>query len=99
MTNAPDNHAALPKFSLQFLCPKCGSDKCGTRLEQAEETSQDRARRQRLSWPPGELMIQSCQICGHVRISRPLDYQESSDESTKDKMQANVAAQKRAEGT
>lgn len=83
MTNesAPTSSPVLSKFSLLFQCPKCGSDKCGTRLEPAEETSQDRARRQRLSWPPGELMVQSCQICGHVRISRPLDYQEPAGES------------------
>lgn len=76
MTNAAESAQALPKFSLEFRCPKCGSDKCGTRLEQAGETAQDHQRRQRLGWPPGELMVQSCQICGHVRISRPLDYQE-----------------------
>jgi len=81
VTNAPDNSTALPKFSLEFRCPKCGSDKCGTRLEQTEETAQDRTRRQRLSWPPGELMVQSCQICGHVRISRPLDYQEPAGDN------------------
>lgn len=67
----------LPKIEKQFLCPKCGSDKCGTRLDEQPSSSQDRARRSRLNWPPaGELMVQSCQICGHVKISRPLDYQE-----------------------
>ena|ERR1700735_22330 len=67
----------LPKFNLAFRCPKCGSDKCGTRLAQAPETDADRRTRERLKWPPGELMVQTCQICGHVQISRPLDYQET----------------------
>jgi predicted RNA-binding Zn-ribbon protein involved in translation (DUF1610 family) len=66
----------LKKFTLAFSCPKCGSDKCGTRLHQAAETGEDRRQRERLHWPSsGELMVQSCQICGHVQISRPLDYQ------------------------
>lgn len=67
----------LPKFEKQFLCPKCGSDKCGTRLDEQPSSSQDHERRRRLDWPRlGELMVQSCQICGHVKISRPLDFQE-----------------------
>ncbi len=74
MANQP---IELAKFSKEFSCPKCGSDKCGTRLEPAPENTQDRSRRARLQWPTnGELMVQSCQICGHVRMSRPLDYQE-----------------------
>jgi predicted RNA-binding Zn-ribbon protein involved in translation (DUF1610 family) len=67
---------AISKFTLQFLCPKCGSDKCGTRLDAPDNNQQDRARRARLHLPEGELMIQTCQICGHVAISRPLDYRE-----------------------
>lgn len=68
----------LKKFSNQFLCPKCGSDKCSTRLDTGPEVRQDTDRRSRLKWPlGGELMIQTCQICGHVQISRPLDFQES----------------------
>lgn len=68
--------SSLPKISLSFKCTKCGSDKCGTRLEPAPEVQADNLRRKRLAWPlAGELMIQSCQICGHVQISRPLDYQ------------------------
>lgn len=70
----------LPKFTPAFLCPKCGSDKCSTRLEQTQEVQADLARRKRLAWPMGELMVQTCQICGHVRISRPLDYQESQSD-------------------
>lgn len=66
----------LPKFQQAFACPKCGSDKCGTRLDAPAENQQDHARRHRLLWPPGELMVQTCQICGHVQISRPLDYHE-----------------------
>lgn len=66
----------IPKFTLAFKCPKCGSDKCGTRLDVPPESQQDSKRRERLQWPlAGELMIQTCQICGHVQISRPLDFQ------------------------
>ena len=66
----------IPKFSLDFKCPKCGSDKCGTRLAPAPEVPADSRQRERLYWPlSGELMVQTCQICGHVQISRPLDYQ------------------------
>lgn len=68
----------LPKFALAFLCPKCGSDKCSTRLDVPEQGQQDLARRRRLEWPPGELMVQTCQICSHVQVSRPLDYQQST---------------------
>lgn len=72
----------LAKFSPQFRCPKCGSDKCGTRLDTAPEVASDAHRRRRLQWPElGELMVQTCQICGHVQISRPLDYQEELKES------------------
>lgn len=71
----------LPKFSREFSCPKCSSDKCGTRLDEQPSSSQDHDRRRRLGWPRlGELMVQSCQICGHVKVSRPLDYQEQSNE-------------------
>ncbi len=66
----------LPKFQQAFSCPKCGSNKCGTRLQPAPEAGEDLRQRERLRWPlSGELMVQSCQICGHVQISRPLDYQ------------------------
>ena len=72
----PEMTDNIKKFSLQFSCTKCGSDKCGTRLHASAETGEDRRQRERLHWPPnGELMVQSCQICGHVQISRPLDYQ------------------------
>ena len=71
---------SIGKFNQEFRCPKCGSDKCGTRLQPAAEVDSDRRQRERLHWPPaGELMVQSCQICGHVQISRPLDYQEPID--------------------
>lgn len=67
----------LKVFNKHFLCPKCASDKCGTRLDERPEKPQDAERRRRLGWPlSGELMVQSCQICGHVKVSRPLDYQE-----------------------
>lgn len=73
----------IAKFTLEFKCPKCGSDKCGTRLQAAAETGDERRQRERLHWPSsGELMVQSCQICGHVQISRPLDFQEHSDGKT-----------------
>lgn len=75
MTNA----GTIGKFSPQFQCPKCGSDKCGTRLDNAPETQADDIRRKRLRWPTGELMVQTCMICGHVKISRPLDFQETSN--------------------
>lgn len=72
----------LSKFSKDFSCPKCGSDKCGTRLENEPENNQDRTRRGRLQWPiTGELMVQSCQICGHVKVSRPLDYKEQEQKT------------------
>ncbi len=71
----------LAKFSPQFACPKCGSDKCQTRLDTAPEVGADLQRRKRLQWPQGELMVQTCQICGHVNISRPLDYKEPNYEN------------------
>lgn len=67
---------ALAKFSSQFQCPKCGSDKCGVRLDTSDASTESRMRRTRLGWPQGEIMVQTCQICGNVKISRPLDYQE-----------------------
>lgn len=77
--------AALDKFSPKFQCPKCGSDKCGTRLDPAPEVATDYHRRKRLHWPEaGELMVQTCQICGNVKISRPLDYQEPQRPLEKD---------------
>lgn len=73
---ANDQPIGLAKFSKDFLCPKCSSDKCGTRLDEQPERPQDAERRRRLGWPlQGELMVQSCQICGHVKVSRPLDFQ------------------------
>lgn len=67
----------LKKFDNKFACPKCGSDKCSTRLDTGPEVRQDHDRRKRLQWPlGGELMIQTCAICGHVQISRPLDFVE-----------------------
>lgn len=69
----------VKKFSPQFSCPKCGSDKCQTRLDVPDASTEFSLRRKRLQWPGGELMVQTCQICSHVQISRPLDYQESKD--------------------
>jgi len=70
----------ISKFSPTFQCPKCHSDKCSTRLDLPAETEQDMLRRRRLKWPQGELMVQTCNICGHVALSRPLDYQEPTND-------------------
>lgn len=64
------------KFQPAFSCPKCGSDKSSTRLDAQDTSTQDEQRRKRLAWPAGELMVQTCAICGHVQVSRPLDYKE-----------------------
>jgi len=75
------DNKTMKKFSPTFACPKCASDKCSTRLDTSPEVSAERDRRARLKWPlAGELMIQTCQICGHVQISRPLDYSEQVPE-------------------
>jgi hypothetical protein len=71
--------SSIPKFSPQFSCPKCGSDKCQTRLDAPDKSNDSMMRRKRLAWPPGELMVQTCQICSHVQISRPLDYVEPAE--------------------
>lgn len=78
MTSMP---AEIKKFVATFACPKCASDKCSTRLDTSPETSQDHERRKRIKWPTsGELMVQTCSLCGHVQISRPLDYSEQVPE-------------------
>ena len=66
----------INKFSPKFSCPKCGCDRCSIRLDSMAAKGEDFQRRKRLEWPSGELMVQSCDICGFVQISRPLDYQE-----------------------
>jgi transcription elongation factor Elf1 len=73
-----DARQVIPKFNPAFTCPKCSSDKCSTRLDIPDTSTQDAQRRKRLAWPAGELMVQTCAICGHVQVSRPLDYQEPS---------------------
>lgn len=77
MTEMTMTTMPLKKFNKAFACPKCASDKCSTRLDTGPEVQADASRRARLKWPlGGELMVQTCQICGHVQISRPLDFQE-----------------------
>lgn len=72
----------LSKYMSIFACPKCASDKCSTRLDTSPEVAADGNRRSRLRWPlAGELMVQTCAICGHVQISRPLDYQTPAQEA------------------
>ncbi len=72
-----DTCQVIPKFNPAFICPKCSSDKCSTRLDIPDTSTQDTQRRKRLQWPTGELMVQTCAICGHVQVSRPLDYKEA----------------------
>lgn len=66
----------ITKFNPEQKCTKCGHDKFSTRFEEQPTIDQDRRRRERLGWPTGELIVQSCQLCSHTIVSRPLDYQE-----------------------
>jgi hypothetical protein len=68
----------LPKYTPDFKCPKCGSDKASVQFQASPEIAEEHRRRQRLGWPPaGELIVRGCQVCSFTAIFRPLDFPDA----------------------